>query len=110
MATIKTSCPFCGDVDLQPSTITLTICSYRPWSYYSFSCPRCQQGIDKAANETVLALLRGGGVPVVGWHVPAEALEARTGYPLSMDDLLDFHLTLGVRDDLAALLSGETTP
>lgn len=107
MATIKTSCPYCGDVDLQPHVVTLTICSYRPWSYYSFTCPKCGQGIDKAANETVLGLLRGGGVRIAAWHIPAEALEVRGGAPLTSDDLLDFHTVLSRRDDVAAFLVGE---
>lgn len=107
MATIKTSCPFCGDVDLQPSAVTLTVSSYRPWSYYSFACPRCGQGVDKAANETVMGLLRGGGVRIVAWHIPAEALEVRLGEPLTNDDLLDFHAALSGRDDIAAVVSGD---
>lgn len=106
MPTIKTSCPFCGDVDLHSANVTLTICSYRPWSFYSFSCPKCGQGVDKAANEVVLALLRGGGVRIQGWHVPAEVLEVRSGSLLTSDDLLDFHTQLQGRDDLAALLTG----
>lgn len=94
MATIKTSCPFCGDVDLHSSQVTLTLASFRPWSYYSFTCPRCDQSIEKAANEQVATMLIGGGVNQVSWHVPAEVLEPKAATPLTHDDLLDFHAEL----------------
>lgn len=105
MATIKTSCPRCGDVDLTAKGVTLSICSYLPWSYYSFTCPKCHEAIDKSANETVIGLLRGGGVKVASWHVPAEFFEPRRGEPISRDDLLEFHEALESED----LLVGRVT-
>lgn len=101
MATIKTSCPYCGDVDLHSSEVTLTICSFRPWSFYSFTCPRCEQRIEKSATEQVAMMLMSGAVRTAQWHVPAEALEPRPATALTHDDLLDFH---------AALESLETLP
>lgn len=101
MATIKTSCPLCGDVDLRSSEVTLTICSHKEWSYYSFTCPGCGEVIDKSANAQVIAMLTGGGVFSRHWHVPAEVFEPRALSPLTHDELLDFH---------AALESLETLP
>lgn len=105
MATIKTSCPYCGDVDLHSNSVQMTICSYRPWSFYSFACPLCGQKIDKGADEQVIALLTSGGVRQVAWHVPAEAVEPKPAGPLTHDDLLDFHAALAALDGVAGELN-----
>lgn len=101
MATIKTSCPFCGDVDLHSSEVLLTVCSFRPWSYYSFACPKCREAIDKPANEQVVVMLTTGGVNTTQWHVPAEVFEPRPTTAMTHDDLLDFHAALERLDALS---------
>lgn len=103
MATIKASCPYCGDIDLESGDLVTNICSYRPWSYYQFTCTRCSQVIRKPADEHIITLLTSGGVRSYFWHVPAEVVERTSGPELTADDLLDFSLALGERDDLAAL-------
>lgn len=108
MATIKASCPYCGDVDLASTSLITRICSYRPWSFYEFTCPRCAEAIRKPADDHLIAVLTSGGVRSTYWHVPAEVVEWRGGPVLTADDLLDFHLELGRRDDLAALVEPTT--
>lgn len=105
MATIKTSCPYCGDVDLHSAAVEMTICSYRVWSFYSFICPLCSQRVEKKADEQVIALLSGGGVRSISWHVPAEVLEPRPAGTLTHDDLLDFHAALASSDALVGKLT-----
>jgi len=102
MTTIKASCPTCGEVELTPADVALMVCSHAPMSYYSFSCPTCTDEVRKSADDHVVSLLVSGGVPAQVWELPAEALEVRSGPVLTYDDLLDFALSLGSTDLIAA--------
>jgi predicted RNA-binding Zn-ribbon protein involved in translation (DUF1610 family) len=99
MTTIKASCPSCGEVELTNDDISLRVCSHGPLSYYSFTCPDCQDLVRKPADDHIVSLLMSGGVRAEVWEVPAEALETKAGPGLDYDDLLDFVLQLG-RDDM----------
>jgi hypothetical protein len=101
VTTIKASCPSCGEVELTSSDISLRVCSHGPLSYYSFTCPECEESVRKPADDHIVSLLMSGGVRAEVWEVPAEALEPKPGPGLTYDDLLDFVLQLG-RDDLLA--------
>jgi hypothetical protein len=94
MATIKASCPCCGDVELTASQVRLVVCSIADWSFYEFTCARCQDGVRKPAGAEVVHLLRSGGVKAERWTVPAEALERHEGPVIDYDDVLDFALRL----------------
>ena len=109
MATIKTSCPMCGDVDLASSKVTLTICSFKAWSFYSFICPECRNRVEKPANDMVITLLSSGGVERATWHVPAEIFDPRPNGALTFDDLLDFSNQLA-ETDILTTLPGLTAP
>lgn len=105
MATIKASCPSCGDVELKPAQVRLVVCSVKEWSYYAFGCTSCGEEIRKPAGKDVQGLLRTGGVPVEHWVVPAEALEERSGPAITYDDVLDFALRLQALDTPLVALS-----
>ncbi len=99
MTTIKATCPVCGDVDLAPSDVRLTVAgsgSSDPaapgWATYTFRCSGCSDEVAKNADHEVVALLSSAGVRVD--HVPAEALEVHVGPALTYDDLLDFAMQL----------------
>ena len=109
MTTIKASCPTCGEVELTPADVSLVVCSHAPLSYYAFDCPGCTQEVRKPADDHVVSLLVSGGVPATVWAVPAEALEPRTGPPLTYDDLLDLAIHLHSTDLLAPLAGGRVT-
>jgi predicted RNA-binding Zn-ribbon protein involved in translation (DUF1610 family) len=97
VTTIKATCPQCGEVDLTPEDIRLTIGSAD--KRYGFSCPTCSDYIEKAADDRVVRLLLSGGVLPVVSDVPAEVLEAKAGgSPISLDDLLEFHELLATED------------
>ena len=98
MTTIKATCPQCGEVDLTAEDVLLRIGGNKTSNTYGFSCPTCAEFVEKPADERVVRLLLSGGVMPVLVHVPAEALEAHDGPPISHDDLLAFHEMLG-RDD-----------
>lgn len=91
MTTIKATCPQCGEVDLTAEDILLRIGGNKASNTYGFSCPTCTDFVEKPADERIVRLLLSGGVMPVLVHVPAEALEAKSGDPISHDDLLAFH-------------------
>lgn len=104
MTTIKATCPTCGDVDLAPSDVTVTIAQALGWSTYTFRCVGCSDAVCKPADDEVVQLLTGAGVRVERVDVPLEYLESRilerTNPPLTGDDLLDFHAWLDGIDDI----------
>ncbi len=104
MTTIKATCPGCGEVDLAADDILLRISgSSSAGNSYGFSCPTCQEFVQKPADERVVRLLLSGGVIPVPVHVPAEVLEPKTGPAFTYDDLLDFHEKLESDDWFAEL-------
>jgi hypothetical protein len=105
MTTIKATCPICGDVDLTPRDVTLTVTEPTGSAQYSFTCPTCTDAVRKPADEDVVALLASAGVRITRTYVPAEALETHEGRPLTYDDLLDFALWLEQAPDPLATLT-----
>jgi hypothetical protein len=91
MTTIKATCPDCGEVDLTADDILLRIATGEGSNTYGFSCPSCSEFVEKPADERVIRLLLSGGVMPMLVHVPAEALEPRSGPPINHNDLLEFH-------------------
>lgn len=108
MATIKATCPVCGDVDLTPRQVRVRIVEAVDESLahrtYSFDCPACRELVEKSADGEVVRLLSSAGVRVSRVPVPDEAREVHSGAPLGYDDLLDFALLLEDVDDVAAML------
>jgi hypothetical protein len=104
MTTIKATCPMCGDVDLTPADVTVTVASELGWSTYSFTCGQCTDEVCKSADEETVRLLTGAGVRVHRLAIPIEYLESRvlsrTNPPLTEDDLLDFGLWLSRSTDV----------
>ena len=121
MTTIRATCPNCGEVDLRPDEIELTIVRadsdpVGPESHYSFACPVCNELVLKPADERIARLLTTGGVRITmsdGIHATSQApvdvtshADGAAGGPaFTYDDLLDFHLLLsrdGWFEDLLA--------
>lgn len=98
MTTIKATCPGCGEVDLTAEDILLRIGANAAGNTYGFSCPDCTDFVEKPADERIVRLLLSGGVMPVLIQVPAEAMEAHEGPPISHDDLLSFHEVLQTDD------------
>jgi hypothetical protein len=96
MTTIKATCPVCGDVDLTPAQVRLTVAAAAGWATYTFKCVSCHDLIEKAADDEVVALLSSAGVLVD--NVPGEVLESHPGKPISYDDVLDLALWLESHD------------
>lgn len=85
----------CGEVDLLPRDITVTVTSAPDRSTYRFSCPGCAVVVRKPACTHTIALLSVDGVVFEHLDLPPEALEPHDGPGLTTDDLLDLLLDLG---------------
>lgn len=106
MATIRASCPDCGDVEFTTRDVQVRVSAEDGSGTYSFRCPGCVVTVVKSAEPRTIDLLLASGVEQVTSVLPAELHEPREGDPITHDDLLDFHDLLH-RDDswLRALTS-----
>lgn len=110
MPTIRATCSDCGDVELTVEDVTVRVCLEDNSGTYRFRCPSCEMTVVKPAEPRIVDLLVASGVQLSTWQLPAELYEARTGAPLTHDDLLDFHHLL--QDDswfdrLSSMVSGD---
>lgn len=92
--TIKVTCPGCGDLTVARDDVLVVCFTFGGGDYYQFFCQKCATTVRKPATDTVVNILRGGGVPLRVVDRPAEALEPHDGPALTCDDLLDFALGL----------------
>lgn len=94
VATIRASCPTCGDVELTSDDVTALVCADTDDSSYAFQCPECLGAVVKPADARIIDLLVASGVRLNVWTLPAELDEPRSGSPITYDDLLAFHFEL----------------
>jgi predicted RNA-binding Zn-ribbon protein involved in translation (DUF1610 family) len=99
MATIRASCPDCGDVEFTTLDVQVRVSAPDGSGTYAFSCPGCAVTVVKAAETRTIDLLLASGVALAPGEPPAE-IEERPYFdgPITHDDLLDFHDMLH-RDD-----------
>ena len=100
MATIRASCPDCGDVELTTEDVVVRVCLDDDRGEYRFTCPICSMVVVKPAEHRTIDLLVASGVQMDTWTLPAELFETRSGRRIDHDDILDFHRLL---DDEAAV-------
>jgi predicted RNA-binding Zn-ribbon protein involved in translation (DUF1610 family) len=109
MTTIRTTCPRCGEVDMGPEAISLSVRASGREGSYRFTCPRCDDSVEKRADRKIVALLvsagvdlepRGHGELAEGLDTlfdqdPVEPLErAPAGPAFTIDDVIEFHFLL----------------
>jgi predicted RNA-binding Zn-ribbon protein involved in translation (DUF1610 family) len=94
VATVRASCPSCGDIETTTRAVQVLRCASTGSSSYAFVCPACHLRVAKDASEHVVSLLTDAGVEVVSWTLPAELAEAKRGAAVTHDDLLGFHFAL----------------
>jgi len=94
VATIRASCPTCGDVELTSRDVTVRVCAADNQGSYAFRCPVCKLAVSKSADPKIVDLLVSSGVRLSVWHLPAELAESREGPAITYDDLLDFHYAI----------------
>lgn len=99
MATIRASCPDCGDVEFTSEDVQVRLSGDDGSGTYAFHCPSCRVTVVKAAEARTIDLLVASGVATVFEPVMAD-LEERPGEgePFTHDDLVRFHELLH-RDD-----------
>ena len=103
VATIRASCPTCGDVELTSRDVTVQVCATNNQGSYAFRCPACNVAVSKMAEQRIVDLLVSSGVRLSVWSLPAEMDEVHAGPPLSYDDLLELHQELQAEDWFARL-------
>lgn len=106
MTTIRTTCPRCGEVDMGPDAISLSVRSNGREGSYRFTCPSCEDAVEKRADRKIVALLVSAGVDIdpgeAGFETPPHPelfdevgeLRSDLGPPISADDLIEFHYLL----------------
>jgi predicted RNA-binding Zn-ribbon protein involved in translation (DUF1610 family) len=94
VATVRASCPSCGDVELTTRDVKVQVCKATEEGTYSFMCPSCRLIVNKPAETRVIELLVSAGVKVLNWDLPAELYEPKCGPTITYDDLLAFHFEL----------------
>ena len=99
MATIRASCPDCGDVEFTTRDVQVRVSAPDGSGTYAFSCPGCAVTVVKAAETRTIDLLLASGVAMAAGDALAE-IDERPHFedPITHDDLLDFHDLLH-RDD-----------
>ncbi|MEO7836099.1 MAG: hypothetical protein ABIS21_00480 [Acidimicrobiales bacterium] len=103
VATVRASCPECGDVELTTREVRVIVCSTTNQGSYAFQCPRCRLAVSKPTEPHVVDVLVASGATLAFSSMPAELNEFHSGPPISYDDLLAFHFMLQGRDCLAEL-------
>ncbi len=92
MATIRASCPDCGDVEFTTRDVQVRVSAPDGSGTYAFSCPGCAVTVVKAAETRTIDLLIASGVTMASTEPPAEYVERpQFEDPITHDDLLDFH-------------------
>ena len=64
MTTIRTTCPRCGEVDMGPEAILLSVRQNGREGSYRFTCPSCSDDVEKRADRKIVALLVSAGVDI----------------------------------------------
>ncbi|MBW3574250.1 MAG: hypothetical protein KY450_05185 [Actinobacteria bacterium] len=109
MATVRASCPDCGDVEISTDDVQVRVCVETSVGSYAFRCPVCRAPVAKHAEAGIVHLLVSSGSPLTMWRLPAELSEAHRGPALTHDDLLAFHHLLetdGWFAGVAAMVKG----
>ena len=94
VATIRASCPTCGDVELTSRDVAVRVCAADNQGSYAFRCPACTLAVSKPADPKIVDLLVSSGVRLSVWQLPAELFEVHEGAAITYDDLLEFHYAI----------------
>ena len=107
MTTIRTTCPRCGEVDMGPESILLSVRSNGREGSYRFTCPECEDAVEKRADRKIVALLVSAGVDIDREDAPVamhpelfdmEGVEEQdpgpTGPSFTADYIIEFHYLL----------------
>jgi hypothetical protein len=82
VTTIRTTCPYDGEVDLTPEGVWIAPDELS----YMFGCPKCGDSIEKRADSHIIGLLKSAGV-----QYPPRQGQLSLPDAITEDDILDFH-------------------
>jgi predicted RNA-binding Zn-ribbon protein involved in translation (DUF1610 family) len=107
MTTIRTTCPRCGEVDMGPEAILLSVRQNGREGSYRFTCPNCADDVEKRADRKIVALLVSAGVDIdqneglddthpelFDEDEPDPRGPLPQGPPFDIDDVIEFHYLL----------------
>jgi predicted RNA-binding Zn-ribbon protein involved in translation (DUF1610 family) len=106
MTTIRTTCPRCGEVDMGPEAIVLSVERGGSEGSYHFVCPECQGPVEKRADRKIVALMVSAGVDVSDQRQTPTAVQSRLDQVIeepphssdapafTMDDVIELHYLL----------------
>src|SRR5262245_51519790 len=84
MTTIRTTCPRCGEVDMGPESIYLSVRGNGNEGSYRFTCPSCADDVEKRADRKIVALLVSAGV-----DIDEDGAASSTGLATTHPELFD---------------------
>jgi protein tyrosine phosphatase (PTP) superfamily phosphohydrolase (DUF442 family) len=96
MTTIKTTCSWCGDIQLTPADLTLELAPGKEEGTYTFVCPHCETPQRRPANSRVVSVLLATGV----------AFAVINPDPITEAEIEAFVAALAVETDPFRLLAG----
>jgi hypothetical protein len=95
MTTIKTTCTWCGDIQLTPADLALELDPKQDEGSYRFVCPHCETLQRRPANPRVVSVLLATGV----------TYEVIYPDPITEDEIAAFAAALDREPDLFRLLT-----
>jgi predicted RNA-binding Zn-ribbon protein involved in translation (DUF1610 family) len=124
MTTIRTTCPRCGEVDMGPEAILLSVLQGGREGTYRFTCPTCMDAVEKRADRKIVALLVSAGVDVMSGEATEERMDTAlwddddaadqrpalrsTGPAFTANDVIDFHFMLEDDDYVRRFFASQT--
>jgi hypothetical protein len=100
---VRVTCRTCGDQRMASDAVAARVCTDDGSASYHFRCPSCGLLEARPMASSLVGALRTAGVALTRWSVPAELRELRHGDPLTVDDLIDFHVAMQHHDWFEAL-------
>jgi hypothetical protein len=111
VATVRASCPTCGDFETSSAEVTVLHCFSTGSSVYALACPSCGEGLWRSVGDALADRLVEAGARLVHWSLPLELVWPDPDPPVSHDDLLEFHLALAeagrLEEAVGALRQGD---
>lgn len=103
MVLVEVACKKCGLVRLEIKKFSLFV-EKNGESFFTFLCQSCREVNKYPADDYIVEVLTFNGILPHLWEPVKELYENKKGSPISVDDLLDFHLALKNSDWFNRLL------
>ncbi len=111
MATIRATCPTCGDVELTTTDVSVWVNAMDHRGTYSFNCPACVDLVVKPAEPRTIDLLLASGVAYELSVPEVASTSASASGPISSQEVAGFqHLLADDEQVWAAFDAAESPP